>query len=140
MSILFFCLSLITPVDSWVPKQVEVLKKQEVSNPAEQAKALFSLVFVTRRVTADDTTSPSDWGRVTSDGSVRYPIAVDPWDLADRMRQIAEGLDWSVKMAECDLGPIMVFGEEGTTTGNKNTTGKPHKFCRQSQRTGMISF
>lgn len=98
-------------VEAWVATQSEGLKKSEADNSAEQSKALFSSVFVNHRVTADDTTLPSDWGRVTSDGSVSYPSPVDPWDLTERMRLVAKKLEWQVGVTDTELGPALIFGE-----------------------------
>lgn len=98
-------------IDKWVNEQVKTLKDSEADNPAEQSKALFSLVFVTHHVTADKTTLSSDWAKVTSDGSESFPQSVDPYDLAERMRLVADKLKWPLAMADSDMGPAMIFGE-----------------------------
>jgi len=114
--IFLLCLNLFlsnppSPVDTWVETQVKILKKSPADNPAEQSKDLFSLVFITRHVTADESTLASDWAKVTADGVSSFPMSMDLWDLAERMRRISERMNWPVKMADTDLGPAIIFGE-----------------------------
>lgn len=95
-----------TQVDVWVSEQAETLKENTADNPAERAQALFSHVFVSHYVTADDTTLESDWGQITADAT-----AVDTWELTDRLLRVSRKLGWAVQPDDTAEGPVLIFGQ-----------------------------
>jgi hypothetical protein len=140
---IFLCLGLnfffnsekISPVESWVNEQAKALEKVEADNPAEQNRALFSQVFITRHVTADDSTLVSDWGKVTADGSVSFPQPVDSWELAERMRRVAEKMKWDVRVSDTDMGPCLLLGRDKETQATLLKHGQYGRWSRFKGKT-----
>jgi hypothetical protein len=99
-------------LDDWIEKEMIVLKREaksleedEIETPPQKLKLLVNHLFLTRHLTSDATTAAADWARVTGDGAF-----LDPWDLAERGRLLAEKMDWDVALLDTDRGPAWVFG------------------------------
>lgn len=87
------------PVEAWIDEQ----KAQILKAGAPDLGRVIHHAFNTRRLTCDESTLPSDWGRVTGDGA-----ALDPYELADRLLHLSRALSLDVQPCDSEIGPLLL--------------------------------